>query len=172
VRNLLASAGLFFRAGLIEAWGRGIEKIGETCRRAGVPAPHYRIKPNEVMIGFDANIGDGIGDATGDATGDANDAASDATGDASDAVSDVTGDVTGDAAGDAIGEPFIPNPTQKEILALMHKNPTISATAIAATVRIAKRNVWTNIKLLKEAGLVERTGFTSNGRWILKENRV
>ena len=30
-------ANAFFRAGMIEAWGRGIERIMEACRAAGVP---------------------------------------------------------------------------------------------------------------------------------------
>ena len=32
-------ANTFFRAGLIEAWGRGYEKIRDACREAGAPAP-------------------------------------------------------------------------------------------------------------------------------------
>jgi ATP-dependent DNA helicase RecG len=32
-------ANAFFRAGLIEAWGRGYEKIREACREAGAPEP-------------------------------------------------------------------------------------------------------------------------------------
>ncbi len=62
VEDLLAShtsvphnpliAGTFFRSGLIEAWGRGIEKISTACKEAGMPEPFYRIRPNEVMIDF------------------------------------------------------------------------------------------------------------------------
>lgn len=32
-------ANTFFRAGLVEAWGRGYEKIREACREAGAPEP-------------------------------------------------------------------------------------------------------------------------------------
>ena len=34
----------FFRAGLVESWGRGLELILADCRRAGVPAPELRFK--------------------------------------------------------------------------------------------------------------------------------
>ncbi|MDR0354612.1 MAG: hypothetical protein LBJ64_02595 [Deltaproteobacteria bacterium] len=34
---LIANA--FFRAGMIESWVRGLEKITETCKDAGKPAP-------------------------------------------------------------------------------------------------------------------------------------
>ena len=34
----------FFRAGLVEAWGRGIDLILADCRQAGVPAPELRFE--------------------------------------------------------------------------------------------------------------------------------
>ncbi len=34
-------ANAFFRAGLIEAWGRGIERMIDACDREGVPAPQF-----------------------------------------------------------------------------------------------------------------------------------
>jgi len=46
-------AGAFFRSGQIEAWGRGVEKIAEACKDWGKPVPFYKIRANEVMIGFD-----------------------------------------------------------------------------------------------------------------------
>jgi ATP-dependent DNA helicase RecG len=47
---LIANA--FFRSGQIEAWGRGVEKITNACREWGKQEPFYRIRSNEVMIGF------------------------------------------------------------------------------------------------------------------------
>ena len=35
-------ANAFFRAGMIEAWGRGIERIMQECETAGVPEPELR----------------------------------------------------------------------------------------------------------------------------------
>ena len=49
-------AGAFFRSGQIEAWGRGIEKITEACKSWGRPEPYYKIRPNEVMIGFNTDV--------------------------------------------------------------------------------------------------------------------
>jgi predicted HTH transcriptional regulator len=34
----------FFRAGEIEAWGRGIERIFTACREAGTPVPNLRFE--------------------------------------------------------------------------------------------------------------------------------
>jgi ATP-dependent DNA helicase RecG len=45
-------AGAFFRCGQIEACGRGVQTITEACEQWGLPAPFYRIRSNEVMVGF------------------------------------------------------------------------------------------------------------------------
>lgn len=34
-------ANTFFRTGFIESWGRGIEKIKDSCKTAGNPMPEY-----------------------------------------------------------------------------------------------------------------------------------
>lgn len=53
---LVASA--FFRAGYIEAWGRGIEKINNECKVAGVPAPEINHKFAGLMITFQVRSGE------------------------------------------------------------------------------------------------------------------
>jgi len=45
-------ADIFFKAGYIEAWGRGITKIIEDCREAGLPEPVIREQENGVHITF------------------------------------------------------------------------------------------------------------------------
>lgn len=49
-------ANTFFRAGFIEAWGRGIEKIKESCREAGNPMPEYTIKREDIMVMFQSLV--------------------------------------------------------------------------------------------------------------------
>ena len=44
----------FFRAGFIETWGRGIEKICEACRNYGTKLPEYTVYPEDIMIKFEA----------------------------------------------------------------------------------------------------------------------
>ena len=44
----------FFRAGFIETWGRGIEKICEACRNYGTTLPKYTVYPEDIMIRFEA----------------------------------------------------------------------------------------------------------------------
>lgn len=47
-------ANTFFRAGFIESWGRGIEKICSICKEYGNPIPEYTIHANDIMICFKA----------------------------------------------------------------------------------------------------------------------
>ena len=42
----------FFRAGYVETWGRGIEKICEACKKHGVPIPEYTLHLEDIMVKF------------------------------------------------------------------------------------------------------------------------
>lgn len=50
---LLASA--FFRAGYVESWGRGIEKMRRECANHDVPAPIFDTSMSGLMLTFKAN---------------------------------------------------------------------------------------------------------------------
>ena len=43
-------AGVFFKCGLIEAWGRGFDKITAGCKEYGGPRPSYKISESGVMV--------------------------------------------------------------------------------------------------------------------------
>lgn len=45
-------ANTFFRSGFIEAWGRGIEKIKDSCMQTGNPLPEYFVKKEDIMVIF------------------------------------------------------------------------------------------------------------------------
>lgn len=47
-------AHVFYLAGFIESWGRGVEKICSACKNDGVPQPIYTINPGDIMIEFTA----------------------------------------------------------------------------------------------------------------------
>lgn len=47
-------AGVFFRAGYIESWGRGIEKICDACKTLGTEKPEYIISGSDIMVVFKA----------------------------------------------------------------------------------------------------------------------
>jgi hypothetical protein len=43
-------ANAFFRAGYVESWGRGIQKICEECENHGNPPPEFMIDSNGIMV--------------------------------------------------------------------------------------------------------------------------
>ena len=47
-------ANTFYRAGYIEAWGRGIKKICEACAEMGAANPEYIVHGGDVMVRFKA----------------------------------------------------------------------------------------------------------------------
>ena len=42
----------FFRAGFVESWGRGVEKICRLCKEHGIPEPEYMVHSNDIMMLF------------------------------------------------------------------------------------------------------------------------
>ena len=43
-------ADIFFKSGMIEAWGRGFDKIKETCEKYDGPLPEYDISEDGIMV--------------------------------------------------------------------------------------------------------------------------
>ncbi|MDR1541231.1 MAG: hypothetical protein LBU32_25190 [Clostridiales bacterium] len=56
-------ANTIFLSGLIETWGRGIERITTACKEVGKPEPFFEASSSEIKVTFftDANIGENIG---------------------------------------------------------------------------------------------------------------
>ena len=49
-------ADVFFKAGLIEAWGRGTIKIADECKKAGLPEPEFREEFGGFSVSFYKDI--------------------------------------------------------------------------------------------------------------------
>lgn len=65
-------ANTLFKAGFIEIWGRGIEKICNSCIENGNPLPKFELSENDVTVVFEKAISDSsnvTGKVTGKATG-------------------------------------------------------------------------------------------------------
>jgi len=50
-------ADVFHRAGLIEKWGRGTNRVAEMCRAAGIPSPKYEEIGGSVLVTFQVRVG-------------------------------------------------------------------------------------------------------------------
>ena len=122
-------ASTFFRSGITEAWGRGIEKIINSNIGAGKPKPEFELVGDGLRVTFYSD---------------------------DDADKNVTVNIT-------------VNKTQRKILDLMTANPKITAEMLSSEIGITTRNIKSNIKKLREAGLVDRVGSDKNGDWIVKD---
>lgn len=47
-------ANVFYLAGFIESWGRGIEKICDACKSDNLPIPEFTVNPSDIMVKFTA----------------------------------------------------------------------------------------------------------------------
>lgn len=47
-------ARVFYRAGYIESWGRGIQKICDACKNLGAKEPEYIVHGEDIMVKFSA----------------------------------------------------------------------------------------------------------------------
>jgi len=121
----------------------------ESCKLWGKSEPFYRIRPNEVMIGFNI-VGNDLNIVRND-------------------VSIVRNDVSIVRNNTSIVEnESIDIIIQEKILKSMQDNPKITANELAEAVGIASRNVQVHIQSLKAMGFIERVGATKNGYWVVK----
>ena len=58
--------------------------------------------------------------------------------------------------------------TQNNIIGLMLDSPTITQETLARLLDVNIRTIQRNIKILMDMGLVERTGATKKGKWIVR----
>ena len=128
-------AQVFYFAGFIESWGRGIEKICEACTADGIPLPEYTIHPSDVMVKFSSpaeRVVLGPGE-------------------------------TIKTIPERLGKQV--NTEEAAVLAALIEDPGYSYSAIAKKLSVGRTTVSTRIKALKDKGLIERIGSDKDGYW-------
>jgi len=134
-------ADVFFKAGMIEAWGRGTVKIVDECKKAGLPEPEFR----EEFGGFSVFFRKGkLGEK----------------------VVDKVVEKVVDKVVDKVGERLAIN--QQKIIELIEKEPSISARKLSGLIGISQRKIQENIAKLKAMGILERMGPDKGGTWRIK----
>jgi ATP-dependent DNA helicase RecG len=58
------------------------------------------------------------------------------------------------------------------MIELIQKSPSITLAKLAVAVGISERNIKRNMKLLQEAGIVERVGSARKGYWSMSTNTI
>jgi ATP-dependent DNA helicase RecG len=134
----------FYRAGFIETWGRGIERIRNSCKEAGKRDPLFEASHSEISVTFFTDVVLSSNSTLNGAGGDK------------------------DTINETVSYNDTINDTQINIIKLFASNPYITSKAISSELRINERNVKRNIKALKEAGFLERVGPNRGGNWVVK----
>lgn len=136
-------AGVFYRAGYIERWGRGIQKICESCKELGEELPQYEIIGNSIRVSFKALESAVITQPKHQDGG-------------------LNG---GEMAVNGGEMAVIGGETKRKILAAISSNNKISTTEISKITDIPKRTVERYIRELKDEGNILRHGSARGGYW-------
>ena len=133
-------ARVFFRAGYIENWGRGISDIVKYCKNAGLPEPFYKQMGAGFALVFQQEKG-----------------AADFSYEKDD--KDKVGEKVGDKVGEKVGE------KEKQILYHIRKNDAITYKELAGLIGVTEKSIYKNIEKLKQKGHLKRVGPAKGGHW-------
>ena len=131
-------AGVFFKCGLIEAWGRGFDKITAGCKEYGGPRPSYRIGESGVMVLRKAcpaylelkNAG-------------------------IEQLPHTTQTTTQSTT----------QTTAQKILAIIKANPNVSRSALSREIGLSPDGIKWHLQKLKECNAIRRVGPKYGGHW-------
>ncbi|MBF0244704.1 MAG: winged helix-turn-helix transcriptional regulator [Planctomycetes bacterium] len=137
---LIASA--FFRAGMIESWGRGIEKISAACLKAGIPAPIFQTDLGGLMLTFPEPKW--LREVAPEAS----------------SVSKVEGQSSGVTTQETTRET-----TREKLMNLLRSNPKTTRVELAKSVGLTEDGVKYHLKRLRDEGFIRHVGPTKTGHW-------
>ena len=135
-------AGVFFKCGLIEAWGRGFDKITAGCKEYGGPRPRYRIGESGVLVLCKAcpaylelkNAG-------------------------IEQLPHTTQTTTQSTT----------QTTAQKILAIIKANPNVSRSALSREIGLSPDGIKWHLQKLKEGNAIRRVGPKYGGHWEVVE---
>jgi ATP-dependent DNA helicase RecG len=140
-------ANAFFRAGDIEAWGRGIHQIFAACREAETPKPRVLYEPGDMWFEFPYSAAYlGIIPSGAGRRG----------------LEERVGEKVGEKGrGKRSGKKLTAN--QQRILELLFQHPKMAAPELAEIVGISERKIEQNIAT--RMGGLKRIGPAKGGHW-------
>ena len=132
-------AHVFYLAGFIESWGRGIEKICSACRQDKVPLPEYMIHPGDIMVKFIAP--------------------EDRTVRQNNRVNDEVNDRVNDKVNDKISS------NEYKLLNYLIEDPGYTVSQLSDKLGVSRKTISTYQKKLKASGIIRRVGSDRKGYW-------
>ena len=134
-------ANTFFRAGLIEAWGRGYERILEACHESNAPVPQIRFEATGLWVEFSlSNHIQVFGEEKS----------------------------SGKSSGESSGKKKYKQnyeSTSESIISLMLNKPKITIPEIASNLGLSTRAIEKQLKQLREKNIIRRIGGAKGGSW-------
>lgn len=127
---------VFYLAGFIESWGRGIEKICTVCKKDGVFQPEFTVYPQDIMIKFSAPEDRIVRTSTDRVT------------------EKVTERVT-----EKVTE------AENQLLALLMEDPAYTYEALSKKLKVSRKTIGGLIKSLKSKNIICRVGSDTKGYW-------
>lgn len=137
----------FFKAGFIESWGRGFEKVKIECEQSNTPLPEIEIKSSGVMVKCNpSNI-----------------------------YMDLLNEMKSKNVQINVHKNVHINnyenltKIEKQILDIILDNPQITQINIANKIKTTPKTVQRGIATLKENKIIERIGSNKKGYWKIKK---
>ena len=132
------------KAGFIETWGRGINKIRQGLKKMGLPEPKIENHVSGTLITIYRNVGV-------NGTNDTNN--------------------VGNMSETNVGNMSETNLTERQrfILSSIKKNPLITGKEMSETLSVTQRTVERDLAAMQKAGIIRHEGKANAGVWVVLE---
>ena len=128
-------ANVFYRAGYIESWGRGIQKICDACKNIGADEPEYIVHGEDIMVKFNALQSAKVPDSKAPKH-------------------------QNEALSESLDEAL-----EKQMIKILKENPGVAQRDIAKALGISRASVQRIMSVLVSRGIIERIGGKRYGHW-------
>lgn len=129
----------FFKAGFIESWGRGFEKIRKECEEYGSPLPEVEIKSSGVMVKCVP----------------------------SKVYMELLDKMKGknDPVNDLVNDPVNLDEIERKILEIIKDNASITRKELSRLLDLSEATIKRKLSNLKQHNVIERLGSDKKGSW-------
>lgn len=138
-------ANAFFRAGEIEAWGRGMQQIMDACETAGTPKPKITYDPSDLWFEFPFSP-EYVRSLAGSAE-----------------PAGISEKTPRESTAETVVKTVVK--TRDRILLMIIQSPAITREALSKETGLSIRGVEWNLSLLKKEGKIRRIGPDKGGHW-------
>ncbi len=132
-------ANVFYRAGYIEHWGRGIEKIFDECKALGAEQPYYELLGHGLRVFFKA------------------------------LESALIDRPKAPKHRNTTNHGALDDAMVLRIIEILKEQPGVSQEALGERLGVTRRIIQKHINVLKETGRIERVGGKRYGHWEIRE---